>query len=370
MSTRLIYIDNLRAAMIALVVMVHAAVTYSGFGDWFYKDSSESLDLFSKVFFAVFQSFTQAYFMSILFLFAGFFAASSLQKKGPTRFLQDRFVRLGIPTLLFVFFFFPVCVMLSNPGLDIMGFYAKGLASFAFLSWTGPLWFALALLLFSCAYALLSRLGKKPVLRPNASTWNVLLLSVFIGLLSFFVRLFFPIDSSWYNFQLPYFPSYVVLFSLGVLFYGSPFFEEVDYRTGKKWLGASLLLGLPVWFGVMVFGGALQGLELFKGGMNWQAASYSLWEAYFCVTFSIGLIGVFREKLNLQSRIQKYLSDNSFPAYVFHAPVLIAVSVLFKGLAIHPVAKFLVVSAIAVPMSFAVADLVRRSGFLRKTFSS
>jgi hypothetical protein len=33
MPSRLTYIDNLRAAMIVLVVMVHAAVTYSGFGD-------------------------------------------------------------------------------------------------------------------------------------------------------------------------------------------------------------------------------------------------------------------------------------------------------------------------------------------------
>jgi glucans biosynthesis protein C len=369
MSSRIVYIDNLRTAMIALVIMVHAAVTYSGFGDWFYKENpSASLDLPSKVFFAVFQSFTQAYFMSILFLFAGFFAASSLEKKGPARFLYDRFVRLGIPSLLFVFVLFPVCVLLANPGMDIAGFYLKGLASFSVLSWTGPLWFALTLLLFSCGYAAVFRPGKKKAFKANVSLVNVTALTVFMAAFSYFVRLVYPIDSSWYNLQLPYFPGYIIAFSLGVLLSRERTLKEIDYRTGKKYLAASLVLGLPAWFVIMICGGALQGLELFKGGMNWQAASYALWEAYFCITFSIGLIGIFSHLFNEQNIIHRYLSDNSFPAYVFHAPVLIAVSALLKGFAIHPIAKFLIVSAIAVPLSFAVGDVVRRSRIMKKVF--
>jgi glucans biosynthesis protein C len=195
------------------------------------------------------------------------------------------------------------------------------------------------------------------------------MLSVFMAGLSFIVRLVSPIDSSRYNLQLPYFPAYVVMFSLGILFKGGETLSEIDYRTGKKWFVASLTIGVPLWFGIMIFGGALQGVELFKGGMNWQAASYALWEAYFCVAFSIGIIGIFKERFNSHNRIQKYFSDNSFPAYVFHAPVLIAVSVLFKGFALHPIAKFLLVCAFAVPLSFAAACLIRKSGFLGKIFS-
>ena len=356
--------------MIALVVMVHAAVTYSGMGNWFYKEKlSESLDFFSLVFFGVFQSFTQAYFMSILFLFAGYFAVSSLERKGQARFLSDRFLRLGVPTLFFIFVLFPICVMLAEPGIDVVGLYFEGIASFAFLSWTGPLWFALTLLLFSCAYVLVSGLGGRPVLRAKVSVWNVLLLTVFIALFSFIVRIFSPIDSSWYNLQLPYFPAYIVAFALGVLLYGSDVFDRIDYRTGKRWLLASLLIGLPLWFFVMLVGGAADGSTLFKGGINWQAAGYALWEAFFCVTFTVALIGIFRKRFNTQNAAEKYFSDNSFPAYVFHAPVLIAVSVLLKGVLLYPVMKFLLVSAIAVPLSFGVAGLVRRSGVLRKTFS-
>src|SRR5579863_9311389 len=37
-SRRLLYIDNLRWTMIVLVVTLHAAVTYSGMGSWYYKE--------------------------------------------------------------------------------------------------------------------------------------------------------------------------------------------------------------------------------------------------------------------------------------------------------------------------------------------
>jgi peptidoglycan/LPS O-acetylase OafA/YrhL len=37
---RLLYIDNLRVFTIALVVLQHAAVTYSGLGSWYYKEAA------------------------------------------------------------------------------------------------------------------------------------------------------------------------------------------------------------------------------------------------------------------------------------------------------------------------------------------
>ena len=39
-SERLLYIDNLRLMVIAFVVMHHLAVTYSGFGSWYYVEGT------------------------------------------------------------------------------------------------------------------------------------------------------------------------------------------------------------------------------------------------------------------------------------------------------------------------------------------
>jgi glucan biosynthesis protein C len=75
-QSRLFFIGNIRWLMIILVVMVHAAVTYSSMGSWYYTEPAK-LDIFSLAFFGIFQSFTQAYSMGLLFLIAGYFMPGS-----------------------------------------------------------------------------------------------------------------------------------------------------------------------------------------------------------------------------------------------------------------------------------------------------
>jgi len=67
---RLLYIDNLRLLVIVLVITIHLAVTYSGFGSWYYVENTH-LDTLSTIWFAFYQSFTQGYFLGLLFLLAG-----------------------------------------------------------------------------------------------------------------------------------------------------------------------------------------------------------------------------------------------------------------------------------------------------------
>ena len=82
---RLFYIDNIRLLVIVFVVMHHLAVTFSGFGSWYYIDGKPS-DLLSTAWFAFYLSFQQGYFMGLLFMIAGYFAARSFDRKGFGRF--------------------------------------------------------------------------------------------------------------------------------------------------------------------------------------------------------------------------------------------------------------------------------------------
>ncbi|OPX83798.1 MAG: hypothetical protein A4E53_04400 [Pelotomaculum sp. PtaB.Bin104] len=54
--------------------------------------------------------------------------------------------------LLFVFIIHPLCVKISHPEIRIATHYIHGIASFDFISWSGPLRFALALLIFTFGY--------------------------------------------------------------------------------------------------------------------------------------------------------------------------------------------------------------------------
>ncbi len=74
---RLLFIDNLRWVMIMLVLSMHAAVTYSGHGSWYVKETAH-LGLPQELIFVTYQVFLQSFFMGLLFFVAGYFVPGSL----------------------------------------------------------------------------------------------------------------------------------------------------------------------------------------------------------------------------------------------------------------------------------------------------
>jgi hypothetical protein len=93
--------------MVILVLTMHATDTYSPFGNWYYTDRADS-SLGTIVFFAIYQSFLQAFFMGLLFFVSGYFTAQAWERKNVASFIRGRFVRLGIPTLLYMFVIGPL----------------------------------------------------------------------------------------------------------------------------------------------------------------------------------------------------------------------------------------------------------------------
>lgn len=369
-GSRLAYIDNLRALMIIFVVVLHTAVTYSGFGSWYYVEN-KSVDFISTLFFGLFQSFTQAYFMSLLFMIAGYFAPGNLDSKGTRSFVKGRLFRLGLPILVYIFIIHPVCVLISRPEVYIADYYVRGLLSFDFISWTGPLWFALALLIFTLVYVLTRKISVNFNLSTkfDINIKNVMLLVFLITIPAFAVRIVFPVGTAVINLQFSFFSAYVIMFAAGIMSFRYGIIDRIDYKTGKRWFAASFVIGLPLWIIIMLLGGPAEGIFLINGGLNWQAFTYALWESFFCVTVIIGLVGIFKYRYNTQSGFQKFLSDNAFGVFVFHAPILISISILFKGFTLYPVLKFIFISAMAVSASFIFSYLIRRIGFLRRIFS-
>jgi len=370
MNKRMFYIDNLRLLVIVFVVMLHAAVTYSGLGSWYYKEGAQ-LDVPSYVLFGFFQSFTQGYSMGFLFLIAGYFVPGAYDRKGFGRFIKDRLVRLGIPALLYMLVIHPFIVyaILGVPGETtkpaFWDFYSAYLVGLEFIGRTGPLWFAVALLIFSVIYALTRlatvRSGAKPAVDrqvSHAGVWRVILT---ITVTAFLIRLVQPVGTSVLNMQLCYFAQYVILFIVGIQAYRCGWFEKMSSAFGMKWFKAGLIGGALLWFVVMIGGGALNGdLEPFNGGLYWQSAAFALWESFTAVAISIGLLTLFREKYNAQNKLVKALSDNAFAVYVFHAPVLIAISLLMQPIALIPLAKFLILSVLAAAATFALAYYILR----------
>ena len=79
------------------------------------------------------------------------------------------------------------------------------------------------------------------------------------------------------------------------------------------------------------------------------------------------MLVVFREHFDAQGHIARFMADNAFAVYVFHPPILIGIAILLHGMDIPALPKFLLLTALSVTASFAVAQLiVRRIPWLKE----
>ena len=81
---------------------------------------------------------------------------------------------------------------------------------------------------------------------------------------------------------------------------------------------------------------------------------------------SLGLLVLYRERFNEQGRVARFLSDNAFAAYVFHPPILIAVTRLLHILDAPQIFKFLIATLVGAALTLLFSALVaRRTPLLR-----
>jgi peptidoglycan/LPS O-acetylase OafA/YrhL len=233
MAERDLYIDRLRTAMTALVVVFHAAITYGGDGGWFYHEVEHSASP-SSLLLTLFCATNQAYFMSFFFLLAGYFTPPSLERKGYARFIGDRFLRLGLPLLAFGLLLGPLTAALVN--------YAQGDGFWPCIRWlwlhkrfiNGPLWFTQTLLLFSLGYcawrallgARLEKIERTARAVPSGLWWLASALGV--GLAALAIRQFVPTGKDVIGLQLGYFASYIFLFAVGIAAWRYEWLRQLD----------------------------------------------------------------------------------------------------------------------------------------------
>jgi glucan biosynthesis protein C len=230
MPARLLFIDNIRWSIILLVLSMHASDTYSPFGNWYYTDRPP-LSLGERVFFATYQSWLQAFFMALLFFVAACFAPASCDRKGAVRYVRDRFVRLVVPTLLYMFVIGPLTeYYISKSWTGGGGFTQQWLEHVTDGEWvsgSGPMWFCLVLFAFCVVYAGTyagTRLNSeapspagRPVPSPVPSPLAVLAFILAMALGTFVVRTFAPGSTSILNIHPGDLPQYGLMFAAGIL---------------------------------------------------------------------------------------------------------------------------------------------------------
>jgi glucan biosynthesis protein C len=371
-AARLLFIDNIRRTMVILVLTMHATDTYSPFGNWYYTDRADS-SFGTIVFFAIYQSFLQAFFMGLLFFVSGYFTVQAWERKHAAAFIRGRFVRLGIPTLLYMLVIGPLTQYFLSHTWGTGGFAHQWLIHLRdgeWLSETGPMWFCAALLVFSLSFVLIQTTGRRVSPRENTHPNHKAMIAFIIvtSVSTFLVRIVTPENKSVLNVHLGDFPQYILMFSLGILAHRGAWLQRIADRFAAKWAIGALLISIPLLVILIIArGSAHVDKETFNGGFNFISAIKCLWEAFVCLGMSVGLLALYRRFFDHQSVSAKFLSDNAFAVYLFHPPVLISLAIALHGVIAPALIKDLMLSLATGIATFALCGLIlRRIPLLRK----
>ncbi|MCJ7716173.1 MAG: acyltransferase family protein [Anaerolineales bacterium] len=376
-TKRLLYVDNIRIFLIGIIIVQHLAITYGAPGNWYYKEFEiTQLDPFTLTILVLFVTANLSYSMGFFYFLGGYFSAGSLERKDASSFLVQRFIRLGIPILMFVYLISPILRFLLHWILFDHPLTLTGLKniyqSIDFGIELGPMWFIVLLLLLSITSIPVNNWIKKYLVKtektfPYPNRFKLFLFAIVVGLISFLVRLYYPIGYVFQplNLQVPFLPQFFAIYIAGLAAYQGKWIEQINPEHNKFWCNLTLVLiaFMPVLF---ILSGGLEGdVTPALGGLYWQSLTFALWEQFFCLGMIITFLSFFKKKLFMQGKIAKEMASGSYAAFIIHTPVLVLFTITLRNISFHPLIKFFSFALPVLILCYVSGSLLRRIPGLR-----
>jgi len=364
---RLFYLDNLRAFVIVMVIVLHASITYMAYAPewWYVLDRDRSLP------FTILVLLVDVPNMPALFFVAGYFALPSLQRRGPGGFVREKLVRLALPWVFAVIFLAPLVTYMTYVSRDV----PMGYLEFWATDFWGPMfqqavyWFLGVLLASFLVLAWVY--AASPALRagvPRVEQPRARLFVAFVALTAGGSILFAPAFGldDW----LPLGWLFVVQ-PARIAFYAGYFVLGI-YAERRGWFSTTGFqpdLG-PWGWGCVLAGLAYLGFRL--GGLPTtlpERAVASVLFSAFCLAAVIAGIALFQKWLDRGGPAWRTLGASSFGIYYVHPLILYPLAYVFRDLPAPAVVKATMLVAVTFGGSLAVSALVlRRLPGLRRVF--
>ncbi|MBN2307774.1 MAG: acyltransferase family protein [Candidatus Hydrogenedentes bacterium] len=368
--SRMAYVDNLRILLSCLVILFHWGMTYGVPGGWAYAD--EPVEFPWLYFMTLHNATCQSFFMGMFFLITAYFTHLSLERKGRERFLKDRFMRLGVPLLVYGRLVTPLTSWIAWGRAEGLSYLDVALSLRA--GGFGVMWFVEAVIYFTAIYvvvrAFTERLRDNVAHRPFVlKDWHVFAYAGAVGIAAFCMRLVWPVGRGIgvLGFNMAHFAQYIPIFAIGILAANNKLEDAIGLAQAKRFFLVALGFVVLLFPAMFVAGGALSGdVEPFLGGWHWQSFAYCLWEQITGHAIMVFLLGWARKCLNGQNAVTRELSGAAYATYIFHPPVIVAVAVIATPWAIPPLLKYAGLAPVAVALSFAAGVLIRRLPFARR----
>ena len=357
---RLLYIDNLRWMCILLLFPVHTATIFCAGWYGYYVSSDYSSSAAHCFYVSV-----ETWIMPLLFCIAGMSTKFALQNRTSLVYLKERVTKLLVPFLAGMVF---ICPIIAYYALKFHTGYTGSFAG-AFVHFFSSiqniharngiygdfsvehLWFILFLFVISVVALGVILLGQKQT-KLHLHLKNVSLPVLGLLFIPIWLLNFIGIEVAEYTFI-----SYFAMFLIGYYLLA---IDSVQVQLEKYWavlLSAWIILTIGgIWVGGIVLGHS----ELLWGN-----------SAIFVLTGWTGvltLMGVGRHLFNFTNNFAAYMGAASYPVYIIHQAILVAIAYYVVMLAIPPVLQFAAIVIFSLFLTFACYEIIRRIPVIRALF--
>jgi surface polysaccharide O-acyltransferase-like enzyme len=368
--------DNVRMLSVLAVVVLHAAMAYAPIIPWWYVNEQAKNAVLDLVLLA-----TDGFVMPTLFFIAGYFALSSLQRRGAAGFLRAKFKRLGLPLVVVTIFFCPIIsyvVYQGQGGTETYPHYwfrllptvlnwklyifrPGNVAQFSEYLWAFHLWFLAMLLVFCGLLALLHGIfsGKAGGDRVGPGYGVFLLLALAVGVAEA-VGQTLVADTAWFSFgaflefQPARVPLYLGMFGLGT------------YARHRHWFSAHRIPGRLWLWGVLALAAYAAVLALLVAGKTpdpkplWIPCAYGLSRTLVAIAVTGFLVAFGQRYWNGPGRVSASLAASSYDIYLGHLPLVVVLQYLLVSVSVSAVVKFTIVFVASVLVCWGGSRLADR----------
>ena len=368
---RLLYLDHIKAVMVALVIALHVPVAFFLTGWSGVRIPIEGvvgagfIGFFNWYIYAI-----NSFIMPMMFLISGYFVPRSVRKKGVMQYLKNRLIRLGIPFVIGLF-------IINNMSLLIGRLSPSSPLEFLPLSdipfnRIGVLWFLMVLLVFDLIYCAWVKLRvehsvvdtNSPV--PTMHSWviSAVILGFIEVAMSTQTDLWASLRSTPLNglgFQGMHVLTYAFLFFIGCKASFHRWFERLDPHLVIKWFRLSMFLLLSQ-FGVSM---VLLTMRLtFNADILNYPVSLILFGQFIYPAIAWGVLSYlimwFHRHEDCFGQWLSVAGLNSYGAYVIHPMVLVLVLMAVGFIGLNPWLTALIAMILTTLFSFGFTGLLRR----------
>lgn len=355
-------LDALRAGALLLGVVLHSLMPFAPDMTWMIMDEQNRAYAMPTI------TVIHLFRMTVFLILAGFFGRMVVRKRGMTRFLKERTIRIATPVIVM----WPFAVL--PLGLISGAWYeAHGLPSPAAEGTfdTGHLWFLWVLFECCLIFAAVREIGHRlaPELSESLSQkatavvtapWGVLVLAI-----PYFITQMWQGDT-YAGITAP--PTLVPEVS-GLLAYMTGFLTGwfIARRPGAieeiavPWK-IHLSVAVVTSFFVLLLGGMLW-IDIPGGGWNIVLSAVSAVSAW---SWTYGLFGACINLLSKEREWVRYLADSSYWIYIMHLTLVIGIGALLTNVSVPAEVKLLVTMVGATLVLTLTYDLFVRSTWLGK----